>query len=99
MKKIFLMAIAAMMAMADIQAQNIPVGMRMEIAESEQDHAEYTIFSYKDDENTFGYYLSLGRIFWDSYVMTLPTQHSTTSRRAASFLEPPPTRHLPPSKP
>lgn len=56
------MVITAIMAMTDIQAQNIPVGMRMEIAESEQDHAEYTIFSYKDDENTFGYYLSLGRV-------------------------------------
>ena len=62
MKKLILMAIAAIMATIDIQAQDIPVGMRMEVAESESDHAEYSIFSYKDDENTFGYYLSLGRV-------------------------------------
>ena len=62
MKKLILMAIAAIMATIDIQAQDIPVGMRMEVAESESDHAEYSIFSYKDDENTFGYYLSLAKV-------------------------------------
>ena len=41
-------------------AQNIPAGMRMEIIEVGQDDDEYSIFTYKDDDGTFGYYLSLG---------------------------------------
>lgn len=44
------------------KAQNIPVGMRMEIAESESDKGEYSIFTYMDEDGTFGYYLGLGRV-------------------------------------
>ena len=46
------------------QAQNIPAGMRVEVAEDETDHGEYSIFEYKDsdDAESFGYYLSLGRV-------------------------------------
>lgn len=44
-------------------AQKIPVEMRMEVAEVEQNKNEFTIFTYKDKDGTFGYYLSLGRNF------------------------------------
>ena len=46
------------------QAQNLPAGMRVEVAEDETDHGEYSIFEYKDsdDAESFGYYLSLGRV-------------------------------------
>lgn len=43
------------------QAQNQPAGMRMEVAEAETDKGEYSIFTYVDEDGTFGYYLSLGR--------------------------------------
>ena len=44
-------------------AQNTPVGMRMEVAEVEQNDNEFTIFTYKDEDGTFSYYLGLGRNF------------------------------------
>ena len=46
------------------QAQNQPTGMRVEVAEAETDHGDYSIFTYKDtdDDDSFGYYLSLGRV-------------------------------------
>ena len=52
------------MAAMSVNAQNQPAGMRVEVAEAETDHGEYTIFTYKDtDEDvSFGYYLSLGRV-------------------------------------
>ena len=46
------------------QAQKQPAGMRVEVAEAETDHGEYSIFTYQDTDSldTFGYYLSLGRV-------------------------------------
>ena len=44
-------------------AQNSPVGMKMEIAEVEENDNEYAIFTYKDPDGTFGYYLSVGHVF------------------------------------
>ena len=40
-----------------------PVGMRMEVAEAETDHGDYSVFTYKDtnDDDTFGYYMSVAR--------------------------------------
>ena len=38
-----------------------PAGVRMEVAEAETDKGEYTIFTYIDSDDTFGYYLSLVR--------------------------------------
>lgn len=57
---IFLMVFYAPSA----HAQKMPAGMRVEVAESERDNSEYSIFTYKDkdDEESFGYYLSLGRV-------------------------------------
>lgn len=63
MKNTFrILALAAMMVAASgIQAQKtFPVGMRMEVAESGRDNAQYTLFTYMDSDSTFGYYLSLG---------------------------------------
>ena len=46
-----------------VSAKDTPVGMRMEIAEVEDDDNEFTIFTYKDQDGTVAYYLSLGRVF------------------------------------
>lgn len=64
MKKLLLMAAAAMMAAMSAQAQNQPAGMRVEVCEAETDNGEYSIFTYQDNDSvdSFGYYLSLGRI-------------------------------------
>ena len=63
-KKFLLMAAAAMMAAMSASAQKQPAGMRVEVAEAETDHGEYSIFTYKDtdEDDSFGYYLSLGRV-------------------------------------
>ena len=52
------------LALGTANAQNQPAGMRVEVAETETDHGEYSIFTYKDtdEDDTFGYYLSLGRV-------------------------------------
>ena len=42
-------------------AQDFPAGMRNEIVEIEQNEDEYSLFTYKDEDGAFGYYLSLGR--------------------------------------
>lgn len=63
MKKFFLL-VAVAMTLATAQAQNQPARMRMEVAEAETDKGEYSIFTYKDtdEDDSFGYYLSLGRV-------------------------------------
>ena len=43
-------------------AQDFPTGMRREIVEIEQDDQEYSLFSYKEEDGSLGYYLSLGRV-------------------------------------
>jgi hypothetical protein len=62
MKRI-IAAIALACVMLSAWAQDFPAGMRKEIVEIEQDDHEYSLFSYKDADGTFGYYLSLGRVF------------------------------------
>jgi hypothetical protein len=64
MKKIFAMAAVALMTAMSVNAQKQPAGMRVEVAEAETDHGEYSIFTYKDsnEDDSFGYYLSLGRV-------------------------------------
>jgi hypothetical protein len=44
-------------------SQNIPAGMRMELTEVEENNNEYSIFTYKDQDGTFGYYMSLGHVY------------------------------------
>ena len=67
MKKIFLWAIIAITALSfdtfSASAKDIPVGMRMEIAEAEEDDNEFALFTYKDEDGTTGYYLGLGHVF------------------------------------
>lgn len=64
MRKILLLAAAALMAATSTFAQNQPAGMRVEVAEAETDNGEYSIFTYKDtdEDDSFGYYLGLGRV-------------------------------------
>ena len=62
MKRI-IATIAFACVMLSAWAQDFPAGMRKEIVEIEQDDHEYSLFSYKDADGTFGYYLSLGRVF------------------------------------
>ena len=59
-----MLAAVAMMTAMNVQAQNQPAGMRVEVAEAETDNGEYSLFSYQDSEadESFGYYLSLGRV-------------------------------------
>ena len=64
MKKILFgfIAVVCLLSMQTTVAQyNIPVGMRMEVAECGSDDNTYSIFSYKDDDGTVAYYMSLGR--------------------------------------
>ncbi len=62
MKKVLLIAATIMMALMNVQAKDIPAGMRMEIIEAdEEDKNQYSIFQYKDDDGTVGYYMSVGR--------------------------------------
>lgn len=62
MKKTLLILIA-MMATTGVLAQqkSQPAGMRMEVADEETDNGEYSIYTYKDEDGTFGYYLSIAR--------------------------------------
>ncbi len=62
-KLIGIMLLCAM-SLCTAQAQKQPAGMRVEVAEDETDNGEYSIFTYKDtdEDDSFGYYLSLGRV-------------------------------------
>ena len=62
MKRILTTLLLACMTLFAV-AQNSPIGMKMEIAEVGQDDNEYSIFTYKDPDGTFGYYLSVGHVF------------------------------------
>ena len=64
MKRFLLMVAVAIMTAMSVQAQNQPAGMRVEVADAETDNGEYSLFSYKDtdEDDSFGYYLSLGRV-------------------------------------
>ena len=61
MKKILLLVALLLTATMGVQAQkDIPANLRVEVAEAEKDDADYSIFIYKDDNGTQGYYMSLG---------------------------------------
>ena len=62
MKRIFTALVLACMTLFAV-AQNSPSGMRMEIAEVGENDNEYCIFTYKDPDGSFGYYLSVGHVF------------------------------------
>lgn len=63
MKKKIMILLLSAMTMTAAHAQSQPAGMRVEVAEAETDHGDYSIFTYKDSEadDSFGYYLGLGR--------------------------------------
>ncbi len=63
MRKCFLLLFGVLM-LGTVNAQKQPAGIRMEVTEAETDNGEYSIFTYKDanDDRSFAYYLSLGRI-------------------------------------
>ena len=74
------MAAVVLMTAMSAYAQNQPAGMRVEVAESETDNGEYSIFTYKDSEadDSFGYYLSLGRVADSNFKIDIklhPKQH------------------------
>ena len=62
MKNTFLWILVACLLMGTVSspAQN-KSGMRMEVAESETDHGAYSIFTYRDEDGSLGYYMSLAR--------------------------------------
>lgn len=62
MKRVFTALALACMTLPAV-AQNSPIGMKMEVAEVAQDDNEYSIFTYKDPDGTFGYYLGVGHVF------------------------------------
>lgn len=62
-KTILFLALVFIVAFSNAQNTDIPAGMRMEVTEVEENNNQYTIFTYKDDDGTFGYYLSLGRVY------------------------------------
>lgn len=61
MKKVLITLMLSTFVLGIVCAQKQPAGIRMEVAESESDHGDYSIFTYKDDDETFGYYLALSR--------------------------------------
>ena len=64
MKKQLAILLLCALAVGNAHAQKQPAGMRVEVAEAETDNGDYSIFTYKDTDSveTFGYYLSLGRV-------------------------------------
>ena len=65
MKKILMWAVIAVFTLSfdtfQASAKDIPAGVRMEIAETEDDDNVFTLFTYKDKEGGFAYYLGLGK--------------------------------------
>ena len=62
MKKI-LIALALIFPAFFAAAQEIPAGMRMELAEISENDDQFSIFKYKDEDGSVAYYLSVGREF------------------------------------
>ena len=67
MKKILIWASLAIFLISfssiSASAKDIPSGIRMEIVSDDDDDNEFEVFTYKDADGTFGYYLGLGRVF------------------------------------
>lgn len=59
-KNLWLLVAFLLMGTISASAQK-KAGIRMEVAEAETDHGDYTIFTYEDEDGTTGYYMSLGR--------------------------------------
>lgn len=75
MKRVFLsLAIAFTTLFA--YAQNQPAGIRMELTEVDDNDNEFSIFTYKDEDDTFGYYLSVSYSF---NILEIFTDNSDSS--------------------
>lgn len=60
MKRFFFTALFTLSVLFSF-AQDIPSGTRFQLTEFEQDEdKQYSVFRYKDEDGTIGYYLSLG---------------------------------------
>lgn len=59
-KNLWLLVAFLLMGTISASAQK-KSGIRMEVAEAETEHGDYTIFTYEDEDGTTGYYMSLGR--------------------------------------
>ena len=62
MKKMMMTIAFALVTLGAFAQKEQPIGLRMEVAEAETDHAEYSIFTYRDEDDNFGYYLSLAKV-------------------------------------
>ena len=62
MKKI-INALALACVLISACSRNLSPGERKAIALMEQDDKEYSLFAYKDEDGSFGYYLSFGDMF------------------------------------
>ncbi len=76
MKRIVILIAALIVALPVFAEKKTPVGVRMEVASASQDDNEYELFSYKDKDGTFGYYLSLGHVYRLVEVVT-PNSNSS----------------------
>ena len=59
MKRIIISLVLACFAFSVHAQKDIPAGMRIEVAEIGENDDQYTIFKYKDEDGTTGYYMSL----------------------------------------
>ena len=59
MKRILISLAIACMALCTYAQKNLPVGIRSEITEIEQNDDTFSLFKYKDQDESVGYYLSL----------------------------------------
>ena len=76
MMKRLLITIAATFVALSSFGQNITAGVRHEAVEVEDNDNEYSIFEYKDDDGTYGIYMSLGHSF---PILEIITDDSTSS--------------------
>lgn len=60
MKRLLITLAAAFLTLSAFAQNNVPAGIRMEIVEIGENENQCSIFTYKDDDGTFGYYLSVG---------------------------------------
>ena len=61
MKKIFFLLVFSVASTLGLHAQkDFPANIRIDVSEVTKDNAKYSIFLYKDDDGTVGYYMSLG---------------------------------------
>lgn len=74
--KLLILSLSVAMALTSA-AQNEPVGVRMESSQIEVNEEEkYTVFSYLDDDGTYGYYLSLA---YEQELLSVVSDHSSSS--------------------